>query len=267
MRVALALLGAARGHPLTIPMLIGAAEVLALSPNAMRIAISRLASRGDVITRSRGAWALAPGRVEAFEHVRQYRTGFATRVPWRGGFVGVLTAELPRRSATLVRRRHQALELAGFRPMRHGLYVRPDNLRGGLETVATHLARLGLDRAAELIGVTLAERQRVEVARRYQVASDGKKAVTLTRKVEALLSVMSRRPPRLVAASSFWLGDEVLRFLARDPLLPEQLADPAPRRKLAAVMSALDVKGLEVWRALLEELERNERRTRASRER
>ena len=81
-RIALALLGAARGEPLTIPMLIGAGEVLQLSPNAMRVALSRLTSRGEVTARRRGAYALSSAqRLEVFAHVRRYRTGFAPAWP------------------------------------------------------------------------------------------------------------------------------------------------------------------------------------------
>jgi hypothetical protein len=54
---------------------------------------------------------------------------------------------------------------------------------------------------------------------------------------------------------SFWLGDEVLRFLARDPLLPESMADPEPRRALAEAMSTLDEQGFALWSSMLEELE------------
>ena len=235
-------------------MLIGAAELLRLSPNAMRIALSRLTAKGDVVTTRRGAYALSPARVEAFEHVRRYRTGFAKRIAWRGGFLGVLTADLPRRDATLLRRRTRALDLVGFRALRHGLFVRPDNLAGGLPAIGQQLTRLGLDVEAELCGVTLDARQRARVEQRYQVKADARRAQGLTRKVEALLPLMRRRSPRQLAATSFWLGDEVLRFLARDPLLPDELADPGPRRKLSELMSALDKQGLAVWRSLLEEL-------------
>ena len=117
--IALALLGASRGHPLTTPMFIAAAEVLSLSANAMRIALSRLTARGAIVTRKRGSYALSNERVQAFAHVRRYRSGFATRVPWRGQYFGVLTADLPRRDATLLRRRLNALDLAGFRALPH----------------------------------------------------------------------------------------------------------------------------------------------------
>lgn len=252
MRIALALLAAARGEPLTTPVLIGAAEVLRLSPNAMRIALSRLTTTDDVITQRRGTYALSPRRLQSYVQVR--RNGFATRIPWKGDYLGVLTADLPRRSATLVRRRTHALDVAGFRELSHGLFVRPDNLAGGRATVAPLLQRLGLDPGAELIGVSLDARQSTALEQRWQVSADARRAQVLEKKVKALLPIMRRRPPRQVAATSFWLGDEVLRFLARDPLLPERWADPAPRRKLAEVMSALDEQGLQVWRSLLETL-------------
>jgi phenylacetic acid degradation operon negative regulatory protein len=256
MRVALALLGAARDEPLTTPMLIGAADVLGLSSNSMRIALSRLTSSADVITRERGVYALSKSRKESFAHVRRYRTAFAQRTTWRGDFLGVLTADLPRRNATLVRRRSHALELVGFRPFTHELFVRPDNLAGGRDSVTAQLQRLGLDPEAEIIGVTLDERQREKVQRAWPVKADQQRAVTLARKVRALLPLMNRRPPREVAAQSFWLGDEVLRFLARDPLLPEQWADPKPRHELAELMSELDERGQHVWRSLMENLEK-----------
>ena len=255
-RIALALLGAARGEPLTIPMLIGAGEVLQLSPNAMRVALSRLTSRGEVTARRRGAYALSSAqRLEVFAHVRRYRTGFAPRVAWKGDFLGALTADLPRRNATLVRRRLRSLDLAGFRALSHGLWARPNNLSGGRDAMAAHLARLGLDAGAELIGLTLDVRQRATLERRYLISTDEQKAHALTHKVHALLPKLRRRPPREAATASFWLGDEVLRFLARDPLLPQRLADPAPREKLADAMSSLDEEGRRVWRSLLEALD------------
>lgn len=236
-------------------MLIGAADVLRLSPNSMRIALSRLTSRGDVVTRARGVYALSTSRRESFEHVRRYRTASNQRITWRGDFLGVLTADLPRRNATLVRRRTAALDLVGFRPLAHGLFVRPDNLAGGRDGVTTRLRKLGLDGAADVIGVTLDEPQRKKAQRAWPVQADHKRAVTLAQKIRALLPQMNRRPPRQLAATSFWLGDEVLRFLARDPLLPEEWADPQPRRTLAQLMSELDERGQQVWRSLMEDLE------------
>lgn len=255
-RVALALLSASRGRALSAPVLVGAAEVLGVSGNAMRVALSRLAAQGAVVTRQRGRYTLSPERLPAVAHVRTFRTGFAERVAWRGGFLGVLTADLSRRSATLVARREQALELSGFRPFAHGLWVRPDNLAGGRAGVAAHLARLGLDDGAEVLEVRLDAAQAKRAERRFDVAGDAARAAALTERVRRFITTMDTRPVRAVAAQSFWLGDEVLRFLARDPLLPEGLADPAPRRALAEAMATLDERAFTIWQSMLEELER-----------
>lgn len=256
MRVTLALLGASRGRSLSVPALVGCGELLGVSSNATRVALSRLASSGDVVAEDRGHYALSDARLRAFSHVRTFRSGFAARVPWRGGFLGVLTADLPRRNAALVRRREQALALVGMRAHRHGLHVRPDNLEGGRVVVAAHLLRLGLDDEAMVIGVTLDTAQLREVERRYDVRADAARATGLETKVRKLLAGRSRRPKRELAVACFFLGDEVLRFLARDPLLPESMADPAPRSALAEAMSTLDEEGHALWRGLMDEMER-----------
>jgi phenylacetic acid degradation operon negative regulatory protein len=254
-RIALALLGASRGRALSAPVLVGAADVLGVTGNAMRVALSRLSASGDVVLEERGSYALAPARLSAVAHVRTYRTGFAARVAWHGGFIGVLTAELPRRNAALVARRERALDLSGFRPFAHGLWARPDNLEGGRVVVAAHLARLGLDEAAEVLELKLDVTQVRRLEKSWSVAADASRATALRERVDAFIASSSRKSVRKVAAESFWLGDEVLRFLARDPLLPETMADPAPRRELARAMSTLDERGYAVWQALLKELE------------
>jgi phenylacetic acid degradation operon negative regulatory protein len=251
----LALLGAARGRALSVPGLLRGGEILGVSANAMRIALSRLAKSGELESRGRGAYALSEGRLRAVAHVRTFRTGFAARVQWGGAFIGALTADLSRRNAALVRRRERALELLGMRAYRHGLYVRPDNLEGGRQVIAGHLAGLGLDTEADVVSITLDASQAREVDALYDIAADAARATSLETKVRKLLARFEVRVADDLAAKSFFLGDEVLRFLARDPLLPENMADPAPRHALASAMSELDTRAYALWRDILNEEE------------
>ncbi len=255
-RIALALLGAAPKGSLTAPALVSAGELLGQSANAMRVGLSRLVSSGALRLERRGHYSLADDRRARAAHVRTWRTGFARRVRWQGSFVGVLTADLPRRNAALVARRERALELAGLRVLGHGLFVRPDNLEGGATALGTHLARLGLDAEAEVLEVQLDSAQLARVLPRWAVAADARRADQLTARVKTLVRALPRRGWKKASADSFWLGDEVLRFLSRDPLLPEQLADLAPRRRLADAMSVLDERGHALWQSILEPLER-----------
>ncbi|MCI0570935.1 MAG: hypothetical protein L0Y66_09295 [Myxococcaceae bacterium] len=252
-KVVLALLGASRGKGFSAPSLIEAGTILGVSSNAVRVALSRLSGSGDVVPERRGHYTLADERMRAYAHVRAFRTGFAARVPWKGEFLGVLTSDLSRKNAAAVRRRERALELVGMRAHRHGLFVRPDNLEGARTVVATHLARLGLDAEADVVGLRLDAAQSRAIETLYDVGADRTRAVALEENVQKLLGRIDREPPRKVAAACFFLGDEVLRFLARDPLLPESMADPAPRKALTHAMSTLDDRGHELWTELLEE--------------
>lgn len=249
----LSLLAASRGQALSANALVRAGEVLGVSGNAMRVALSRLSASGDIVAQGRGRYVLPERRRQAVAHVRRYRQGFLPRVKWSGRFVGVLTAELSRRSTTDVARRERALQLAGFRHFAHGLWLRPGNLEGGAHALARQVKALGFDQRADVIEVTLDTAQQRAFARSYDIAADQKRARALLRRVQHFLRAFSKLPPREVAKESFFLGDEVLRFLARDPLLPEQLADARPREALAAAMEALDERAFAVWQTLLKE--------------
>ncbi len=243
----LSLLSASRGQALTATAFVRAGEVLGVSGNAMRVALSRLSANGEIIAQSRGEYVLPERRRQAVAHVRRYRQGFMPRVKWSGAFVGVLTADLSRRNATQVSRRERALQLAGFRHFQHGLWLRPGNLEGGKTALANHVKELGFEDKADVIEVTLDEAQRRQFMRSYDVAGDEKRAKALLGRVKHFLREFS---PGL-AKESFFLGDEVLRFLARDPLLPDQLADTKPREELAAAMEALDERAFAVWHDIL----------------
>lgn len=254
-QVALGFLGAARGRALSAKALVAGGEVLGVSGNATRLALSRLSARGDIVSERRGAYLLSPSRRSAVAHVRAFKTGFATRTAWRGGFVGVLTSDLSRKHASDITRRERALNLSGFRAFLHGLWLRPDNLAGGKVLIEAHLRRLGLDEGATVVEVQLDGAQLKTLERAWHVAADEKKARELTARVTRFLKSLRTTAPKDAAVEAFWLGDEVLRFLARDPLLPESMADPEPRRALAEAMATLDEQGFALWATLLEELE------------
>jgi len=252
--IVLALLGASRGRALPAKVLVGGAAILGVTGNATRLALSRLLSKGELVSTERGRYQLSTLRRSANAHVRAFKTGFAQRTTWKGGFLAVLTGDLPRTNATAIARRERALNLSGFRIFRHGVWVRPDNLAGGRVVVDAHLRRLGLDADADTVTLHLDPEQARLVERAWAIDDDAAKALELTRRVQAFL-VKTHRTRQAEAAESFWLGDEVLRFLARDPLLPDTMADPDPRRRLADAMAALDERGFATWSALLEELE------------
>lgn len=250
-RIALTVLTAARGHALSAAQILAAGELLDCSPNAMRVALSRLLSEGSIAQHERGQYVLGGTVADVGAHVRAWRTGFAKQVAWKGRFIAVLVHALPHRDRTSARRRDRALALAGFRAWKHGVVLRPDNLAGGRIAIAQHLAKLGLDPDAPVVGLELDDARTNEVFSLWDVAQDRARALALEADVQAFVERMEKRPAARVAAESFWLGDEVVRFLARDPLLPEAVSDPGPRRALAKAMSVLDERGVAIWWEIL----------------
>jgi phenylacetic acid degradation operon negative regulatory protein len=147
------------------------------------------------------------------------------------------------------RRRHaQALRLLGLRELDAGLYLRPDNLSGGVAGTREQLHALGLDARApvfalgELDAATEAAARglwdREELRARYE-------------KIRARLLESARRLPELPVADamreSYRVGGEGLRAIVLDPLLPEPIGPVAERRKLVAVMREYDALGRKCW--------------------
>ncbi|MEM6931535.1 MAG: PaaX family transcriptional regulator [Myxococcota bacterium] len=238
------LLGA-HGDVLDVASLLRAGGVFDLEPGTVRVALSRLSAAGLVEPVGRGRWAMSPVATPLAGLVGTWRTLEALVRPWGGTWIGVATGGLDGgRSAT--RQRRRALDLLGFRELRPGLEIRPDNRRDSLrERLASLQVRapvfavghLGPDQvAAEGLWDTRA------LAEGYAARRDAIGRATI-----AIADL-----PRPEAARRTWnVGTEAIRTLALDPLLPDAMVDVGARRALAEEMQAFDQLGRRIWLELL----------------
>jgi phenylacetic acid degradation operon negative regulatory protein len=145
------------------------------------------------------------------------------------------------------------LSILGFAELERGLHVRPDNLKGGVESVRERLYGLGLEREAS---VFLAGSFEPEVEARVRGLWDGK-ALTLSyqRTRAELEHWLARAPllePDVAARESFLLGGRAIRQIVYDPLLPAPLVDVDERRAFVDAMKEMDREGRRIWRRFFE---------------
>ena len=133
--------------------LVAAGEVFAISPESIRVALVRLCAQGTVERNERGFYRLAPAAQPVQSHVVAWTRTEERLVPWRGGWIGVHTGGLERGDRGGQRRRTRALQFLGFRELERDLFVRPDNLRGGVDALRDQLYALGLDGAALVFAI------------------------------------------------------------------------------------------------------------------
>jgi phenylacetic acid degradation operon negative regulatory protein len=245
----LELLDAACGAPLPVRAAVVAGSLFDIHENSVRVALVRLAAAGLIESAGRGAYSLAEGARDLAREVASWRDAEQRVRAWQGDYVFVHTGALGRADKRALRQRTRALSLLGLAEAERGLYVRPDNLEGGVERVRERLGALGLEAQAPVFrggGFS------AELEQRVHALWDGKRlSASYTqgrRKLEHWLSRAPRLPPDAAARESFLLGSQAIRQIVFDPLLPPPLVEVEERRSFIAAMRELDREGRHIWR-------------------
>jgi len=235
------------GGAMPVGALVAAAALLGIRGNTLRVALARLLGEGLVARDARGEYGLGP-HAAFVRQVRSWRDLPARTRRWSGSWVGVHLGGLGQTSRTGLRRRAHALGALGFRALRPGLWLRPDNLAGGVAAVREQLHLLGLDGGASVFGMTdLTAADRDRARRLWRVAH----LATAYRAARSRLERSETRLPRLpqpaAMTETFRLGGHVIRLLARDPLLPAELSPEHDRDRLVEAMQRYDRAGRRLW--------------------
>ncbi|MGO9833146.1 MAG: PaaX family transcriptional regulator C-terminal domain-containing protein [Polyangiaceae bacterium] len=251
--VILELLVAMRGAPLSARAAIVACALFEISENSTRVALVRLSSAGRIDAVGRGAYRLSDASEDLAREVAGWRSAEGRLRRWGGGYVAVHAGSLGRTDRAELRRRERALQMLGLREFDRGLYLRPDNLAGGVEAVRSRLYALGLEREAMIFHASSLS---VDVEGRVQGLWDGE-ALTAAygrsrAEIERWLKLSARLEPNVAAREAFLLGGRAIRQIVYDPLLPAPLVDEGERRAFFAAAKQIDDAGREVWRRFFE---------------
>ncbi len=211
---------------LPVRTLVQAASVFNIAENSVRVAIVRLRAEGLLESPSRGEYRLGPSAQVVNEKIHGWRTVSSRLSQWDGSWAAVFTADLSRTDRPALRRRLRALRYLGFEELKAGLFLRPNNLRPGIDGLRRELVALGLDREASVF------------------------------RLEELNPAQEERARTLwdspaLERTSFLLGREGIRHVVLDPLLPEPLVDADKRSTMVNVLQSYCDKGLNLWARFL----------------
>lgn len=249
--VILNLLLAADDKTLSAREAIGACGLLGIRENSVRVALLRLAAGGMVESTGRGSYQLGPNAAGLAGEISTWRDAEKRVKEWKGGWIAVHTASLGRSDRSALRARDRALSLLGLRELDRGLYVRPDNLAGGVASVRERLHKLGLDDDAVVFIAHDFDDEREQRARKLWNGKALSKSYRDTRlKLEAWLARADQLEPEAAARESFLLGDKAIHQLVFDPLLPEPLVDAKERRAFVDAVVRYDRAGHAIWQRL-----------------
>ena len=236
-----------------VSALIEAGRLFGIAENSIRVALTRLRAAGRVERDSRGRYRLGEAARPVGRRVTSWRDVERRFRRWDGAWVGVFGGERAAPSGQRDRRRRdRALRFLGFRALAPAFWVRPDNLRGGVDALRSELAALGLrpgdmvfalrhfDPVTEARACGLWDTEALHAAHR-----------SLRTEVERSLQRIDALPVERAMLESFLLGGRVIRQLTLDPLLPEAIDPGEERRALLEAMRRYDPLGRGAWAEFL----------------
>jgi len=217
------------------------------------VSLARLLSAGVVVRDERGSYRLGARAEPVRQRVASWRRSDERLVAeWNQQWIGLQAGSVPRGSAIAKRRSQQARRFLGFRELRPGLLVRPDNWIVGVHGVRNQLAELGLEADALVFGLRDLDAETEALARTLW---DGERLAAQYAEMKAALDASRGRLSRMGVAQamseSFLVGGKALRLLALDPLLPEEISPGAARESLIANMDDYDRQGRTCWSAFM----------------
>ena len=231
---------------------VAAGEIFGIRENSVRVALVRLAASGAIEASGRGAYRAGPRIADLAADVRGWRSAERRLREWSGAWLAVHAGGLLRSQRSAWRRCDRALRLLGFREIDRDLFIRPDNLSGGVASARDRLYKLGL--AAEA---------RVLLARDFDDAYEARarslwngarltESYAKTRhRLERWLETMPELELESAARESFLIGNEAIRQFVFDPLLPDPLVDSRARRAFLDALLRFDRVGHSIWREVI----------------
>lgn len=245
------LLLAADGEPLSAREAVASCALFGIRENSVRVTLARLAAAGMIEAAGRGAYRLGPNAETLAADVATWRSADQRLRDWSGDWIAVHVAALGRSDRVALRGRDRALALLGLRELDRGLFIRPDNLAGGVAAVRERLHKLGLEKNAAVFVASDFDAAREKRARALWDTKALDQGYRDTRKrLEAWLAKAGKLDAETAARESFLLGNDAIRQLVFDPLLPAPLVDATARAAFIDAVKRYDSAGHAIWKRL-----------------
>lgn len=226
-----------------------AGAAFGITDAAIRTALVRLSREGKVTSGGRGLYRAVPDSDAMRDRIFGWRDALSRQRPnWSGQWVLVIAGPRTRVDRTVWRRSMSAMQLEGLRQVDADVWVRPDNLVGGVAEVRHRMHALGASR--ELLIARLDE---VELASSskwialWDFTSQQRTLVELSRRLAASARRLHGCTDESAAVETLMLGREAVRAILRDPLLPAEVSSSQALRDLIQEMDRYDRLGKEIW--------------------
>ena len=251
----LRLLTVAEANTLTASEAVLAGSIFGMTENSIRVTLARLTQAELAEAAGPANYRLGPKAQKLGADVALWHTADKRTVKSDGSWIAVATGGLPRSDRKVLRARARALSLLGFRELEKGLYLRPNNLLGGIVVVRKRLLDLGLEEEAAVFKANDFDDVRQKEA--LELWSDihlEKHYEKMSQQLTGWLQHMDELPPDIALREIFILGDAGIRSVIFDPLLPIPLVDEEARQKYFDTVRRINEEGRRLWFAFFKDI-------------
>ncbi len=240
------------GEALTAHEAVASCALFGVMQNNARVALARLQAAGLIESVGRSSYRLGAAAAPLAADVTTWRSGEQRVREWQGDWIAVHVGALGRSDRVALRSRQRAFGMLGLGELERGLYLRPNNLAGGVQAARQRLVKLGLEPNAIVFVAKDLDEPREQSARALW---DGGALTNRYRETKRSLDRWLARSQELdldaAARESFSLGNDAIRQLVFDPLLPAPLVDVGARRALVDAVVRFDAAGHAIWQRFL----------------
>lgn len=250
----LRLLTAADNNTLTAAEAVLAGSVFGMTENSIRVTIARLTQADLAEAIGPATYRIGPEAQKLGVDVASWHTLDKRIVKSDGSWIAVATGGLPRSDRKVLRARARALSLLGFRELDKGLYLRPNNLLGGINVVRQRLLDLGLGKEAAVFRAcdfdNFREKEALVLWSDMQLEKNYEE---MSKRLNNWLERMEELPYDVALREVFILGDAGIRSVIFDPLLPAPLVDEDARKHYFSTVQCFIDEGRRLWLTFFKE--------------
>lgn len=250
----LRLLTVADEETLTAAEAVRAGALFDMTENSIRVTMARLTQAGLVEAVDAAIYRLGTKGQKLGADVAALSTADQRVTEWDNSWIAVTTGGLPRSDRKVLRARARALSLLGFRELDTGLYLRPNNLLGGVETVRARLLDLGLGEEAAIFKASAFDSARQDQA--LSLWSDMQLEASyreISQRLNDWLTTKDKLPCETALRDVYLLGDAGIRSVIFDPLLPAPLVNETARQQFFDTVKRFNAEGRHLWYAFFKE--------------
>lgn len=246
------LMYASQQATVSIKRMLCAAQLLGISENSLRIAVTRLNQEQVIAAVARGRYQLVNKKFDSSVISLSKTPQMQLAEVWDHSYLMAYTGHLGRVDRTALAKREKTLHYYGFQPLEQNLYLRPNNLGLSLSALHQHMVQFGCEAALRLFQVNALEPMQA-YSQLWQISRLNQQYHDTIQQIQAWFSTLPDLPLEQAAISSFHVGKAGIFTLRSDPLLPREWIDVAAREQCEKAVQRIEQQGLQLWEAVFDQ--------------